>query len=178
MSQLRESTQIQFRETRVTHTIVNDDLSHAGRKGCQLSDTPHCRIRILLQVGVISQSTNVYSSLQPRDSFLNTQCPNSTRTPHSWHSRSSDSACLFLSRLQRDTTLKNEVTRICEWQSTSSEWCECNQVYSINSLDENHFPWLFHSNHRHSIRTHPDPFQWSAMQSGLVITHSFIPHSS
>ena len=43
-SQSREAGQIQHSEVRVTHTIVNDDLSHRGVQRHQLIDSPNSRI--------------------------------------------------------------------------------------------------------------------------------------
>ena len=58
--QLCESSQIQYSDVRVANTVVNDDLSHTRIQRHQLIDGPNSRIWILLQVGMLSQSTNIY----------------------------------------------------------------------------------------------------------------------
>ena len=95
-SQSRESRQIQYSVVPVTHTIVNDDLSHRIVQRHQFINTPNSRIWILPQIGMVSQIANVYWLVQAYKPFLNTERPNRSRRHHSWYSRYWDWACLVL----------------------------------------------------------------------------------
>ena len=74
--QLRESIQIQFSQTRLTNTIVDDDLSHSGVKRIPIADRcDSCLWIVFWEIGMVSQSANVYSSSDSHNTLLNNECP-------------------------------------------------------------------------------------------------------
>ena len=60
--QLRESSQIQLCEFRITDTIVDDDSGDRCIESVEFIDGSDGGAGILDEIGMISQSTDVYSS--------------------------------------------------------------------------------------------------------------------
>ena len=76
-------------------------------------------------------------------------------------------------------TRKSDVMRITECVTIirSSECRETGQVYSINSLDENHLAWSVCSNHKcYWTQTHSSLIEWKTIQASLI-TYTHHIHS-
>ena len=69
--QLGESSQVQFSEFRFTDAIIDDDSGDRWIEGIELIDGGDSGVGILYEIRMISQGTDIYSSL--RETTLNSE---------------------------------------------------------------------------------------------------------